>query len=448
MERFLTHLCFRENNRVKEGTETENGERLPLSFEELRRTVERHFIVFEAYIELDGSPTFILPSAQETKIPFQNLVEELSKYDLLALLRKTEKAPQRYQVYTDYAPLEKEEPELVLKIFPNPEPKKPKPPALNVLLLIATVFTIAYTGYFQVQDYNNFGIMINVLVGPQWGWYADPGLLIAAFTVSLLAIVGLHEMGHYVTARMRGQSASLPFFIPGIPPIGTFGAVIFQRTPTINRDRLFELGLMGPLTGFVITVVILIISLYLTPIIYPNVMVEIYRINFEFNQQTISTYGYDVFELLLSLRMPLIWVGPTPYTNPLLYDLISPIIKKSPLPHFVPTHPLSWAAWIGMLVTALNIFPIGMLDGGHMLRSFLSQRQHLIASLIAAGAMILISDVYIFMALLALLLGPRGGHPGPLDDVSPVSKRKIAIFAVMIIIAILTIPPLGWGHYF
>ncbi|MFB0560190.1 MAG: site-2 protease family protein [Candidatus Lokiarchaeia archaeon] len=406
----------------------------------MRRIVERHFIVFEAYLELDGSPTFILPSSQDTKIPFQRLIEDLSKYDLIPLLRKAERVPQRNQLYPDYSILEKEEPELVLKIFPSPEPKKTRSPIINVLLLAATILTISYTGYLQVQDYNYFGMMINFLAGPQWAWYGDPGLLIIAFTASLLAIIGLHEMGHYVTARIRKQKASLPFFIPGYPPLGTLGAVIVQRTPTVNRDRLFELGLMGPLTGFIITIIILIISIHATPIIYPNVMVEIYKANFQFNQQMISMYGYDFFGFLLNLGLPLLWVGPSPFTDPLLYDLLGPLIRTTPLFSFMPIHPLSWAAWLGMLVTGINLFPIGVLDAGHMARSFLSQRQHIIASLIAAGAMILFSTGYLFFVILVFLLSPRRGHPGALDDVSPVEKKKIAIFAVMMIIAILTIP--------
>lgn len=432
--------------------------------EDLRRIVERHFIVFEAYTELDGSPTFILPSAQDTKIPFQKLIEDLREYDLLALLRRAERVPQRYQIYTDYVPLEKEETELVLKIFPNPEPKKTRPPITNVLLLIATIFTIAYTGLGRTQVYNYYGIaygsfagyiyalygdpsvLLSAFVGHVWNWYGDPSLLIVAFTASLLAIIGLHEMGHYVTSRIRGQKASLPFFIPGFPPIGTFGAVIFQRTPTINRDRLFELGLMGPLTGFIITLIVLVLSIYLSPLVYPPVLY--YQVGVEL--QILSTYGPNIYYILLNLGYPSVFqlFSQNPYPFPLLYELLMSLLRPIPPLTLIYIHPLSWVAWIGMLVTALNIFPIGMLDGGHIARSFLSQRQHAIASIIAAGAMILISDAYILMAILVLLMSPRGGHPGALDDVSPIAKWKIAVFAGMIIIAALTIPPLGWGYLF
>lgn len=399
-------------------------------------------------MDLDGSPTFILPSAQETKIPFQNLIEDLKEYNLLALLRKAENVPQRYPIYSDYEPLEGKETELILKIFPSPETKKSGPPIMNILLLIATIFTISFTGYQQAQMYNSFGILVNIFAGPLWAWYSDPSLLTFLFTASLLAIVGLHEMGHYFSARIRGQKASLPYFIPGIPPIGTLGAVIVQRTPTINRDRLFELGLMGPITGFIITLLILIISIHITPIVYPNVIIEIYKANLQFNQWIISTYGENVFQLLISLGWPSIWIRSSPYTNPLLYEILSPLIKTVPPFSSAPIHPLSWAAWIGMLVTALNLFPIGMLDGGHMARSFLSQKQHVIASIIAAAVMVLISYAYILMAVFILLMTPRGGHPGALDDVSPVAKWKIAVFAVMMIILLLTIPPLGWGSIF
>ncbi|MGQ9721424.1 MAG: site-2 protease family protein [Candidatus Jordarchaeum sp.] len=392
-------------------------------------------------MDLDGSPTFILPSAQDTKIPFQELVEDLNKYNLIPLLRRAEKVPQRYQIYPDYTTQEKEESELVMKIFSSPEPKKTRSPIINILLLIVTIITISYTGYLQVQGYNYFGTMINAVVGPQWAWYGDPGLLIIAFTASLLAIIGLHEMGHYLTARIRRQKASLPFFIPGYPPLGTLGAVIVQRTPTVNRDRLFELGLMGPLTGFVITIIVLIISMYLTPIIYPNVLFEIYKTNLQFNQQIISTYGYDFFGILVNLGLPYLWVGPSPFTDPLLYGFLEPLIRTRPPFTFMPVHPLSWAAWLGMLVTAINLFPIGFLDGGHMARSFLNRKYHLIASIIAAGAMLLVSTGYLLFVILIFFLSMRGGgHPGALDDVSSISKWKIAVFAIMMIVAVLTIP--------
>jgi Zn-dependent protease len=412
-------------------------------------------------MELDGTPTFILPSAQDTKIPFQKLIEDLKEYDLLALLRRTKRGPQTYQVYTDYRPLEREENELVLKIFPNPEPKKTRPPIINVALLIATICTIAYTGLGQVQVYNCLGIaygafagciyalygdpsvLLSAYVGKIWSWYGDPSLLIFIFTASLLAIVGLHEMGHYVTSRLRGQKASLPFFIPGFPPIGTFGALIIQRTPTINRDKLFELGLMGPLTGFIITLIVIILSIYSSPVVYPPVIY--YQAVVEL--QILFNYGPNIYYTLLNLGYPSLFFGNS-WPFPFLYHYLIPLLRPVPPLALIPIHPLSWVAWIGMLVTALNLFPIGVLDGGHMARSFLSQRQHAIASIIAAGAMILISDAYILMAILILLMSPRGGHPGALDDVSPIAKWKIAVFAGMIIIAALTIPPLGWGRVF
>ncbi|MGQ9721423.1 MAG: site-2 protease family protein [Candidatus Jordarchaeum sp.] len=471
-ERFLTHSHFREKQEaLEDGNKTEPEKQLPLNFDDLRRIVESHFIVFEAYTELDGTPTFILPSAQDTKIPFQELLDDLSKYDLIAFLRSSEKVPQKYQIYTDYVPLEREESELIIKVFPNPEPKKTRSAVTNVLLLIATMLTISFTGILLVKNYNDFGILLNafvgytytlygdplmlisILQGQIWNWYSNPSLLIIAFTASLLAIIGLHEMGHYVTAKMRGQKASLPFFIPGIPPIGTFGAAIIQRTPTVNRDTLFELGFMGPITGFIITLIVLIISIYLSPIIYPPIVYHLAA----FETQIISKYGLDTFYLIYNYGYPSILLGGSiylssplsnPSSNPLLYQTLSSLLRPTPSFSFMITHPLSWAAWIGMLVTALNLFPIGMLDAGHMLRSFLSRRYHTIASFIAAGAMIIISDAYLLMALIALFTIPRGGHPGPLDDVSPVPKWKIALFAGMIIIAIFTIPRLGYGFFF
>jgi membrane-associated protease RseP (regulator of RpoE activity) len=443
--------------------------------EDLRRIVEKHFIVFEAYMELDGSATFVLPSAQDTKIPFQKLIEDLSTYNLLALLRKAARVPQRYQIFTNYGPLEKGEAELVLRIFPNREPQKTRSVAINVVLLIATILTISWVGLLQAQSYDysmlyyqyfilytwklygNPLILISSFIGGVWNSYADPIFLIIAFTVSLLAIVGLHEMGHYVTARRRGQKATLPYFIPypplpGFIPLGTFGAVIFQRTPTINRDRLFELGLMGPLTGLIVTLVVSVFSIYLSPILYPPIVYILANSELQIIGQLPFPQGLELYLALVSNGLPSVLTalypgivtefGGVTLQFPILYGLLMSLLRPtSTLPLTIPStnYPLDWAAWIGMLITSLNIFPIGMLDGGHMARSFLSQRQSFIAGLIAAAAMILISTAYFFMAILALLMMGRG-HPGALDDVSPIARWKTAVWIVMIIVAIVTIP--------
>jgi membrane-associated protease RseP (regulator of RpoE activity) len=274
--------------------------------------------------------------------------------------------------------------------------------------------------------------------------------------VALLSITTTHEFGHYFISKKRNVEASLPFFIPGPPPIGTFGAVIFQRSPVTNRDKLFDIGLMGPITGFIIALLVAIISIKLSPIIYYNVLYDIYQFEYQINllindfiinvynnyppaialtvAQSLSASGYWPFQI----------IGQSPFSEPLLFSILVPLLRPEIELGSFFVNPLYWAAWVGFLITALNLFPIGMLDGGHMFRAILEKRTHYFASIIVAVILIAISYIYIIMALVALFSIRKGGHPGALDDVSPLTTSRKILFIVMMFILIITIPPLGW----
>lgn len=200
---------------------------------------------------------------------------------------------------------------------------------------------------------------------------------------------------------------------------------------------------MGPLTGFIVTLIALVASINLYPLIYPPIIYYLASTDLHI----ISTYGYIFYYGITYYGypsvLPLLLSGNSSQF-PLLFVTLMSLFRQTPPLTIMPLYPLSWAVWIGMLLTSLNMFPIGMLDGGHMARAFLSQRQSRIASFIAALAMIIISPNYLPMAILFLLLTGRG-HPGALDDASPIARWKIAVWASMIIIAALTIPLLGWG---
>jgi membrane-associated protease RseP (regulator of RpoE activity) len=172
------------------------------------------------------------------------------------------------------------------------------------------------------------------------------------FAATLMAILVTHEMGHYVTARRHGIDVSLPYFIP-LPfvGIGTLGAIIRMRTPIQRRDQLVDVGASGPLAGLVVAIPLLIIGLIVSP------------------------------------------VGPIPPTgyiegNSLLYLGLKLVIKGQILPGNgvdVQLGPMAEAAWVGLLVTFINLLPIGQLDGGHVAAAFFGDQQERYARWLHAG---------------------------------------------------------------
>jgi len=163
------------------------------------------------------------------------------------------------------------------------------------------------------------------------------------FAATLMTILVCHEMGHYIVARRHGVDASLPYFIP-LPPaisIGTMGAVIRMRSPIEDRNKLIDVGAAGPLAGLAVAVPLLIVGLSLSPLGHsePGAMVE---------------------------------------GNSIGYVLIKWAVKGQYLPAAdgtdVMLHPMAFAAWVGLLITMINLIPIGQLDGGHIACAYLGDR--------------------------------------------------------------------------
>lgn len=205
------------------------------------------------------------------------------------------------------------------------------------------------------------------------------------FSAALMFTLLAHELGHYLQARRYGVPASLPFFLPmPFSPIGTLGAVIGMRPGTGDRKSLFDIAITGPIAGLVPALVF-------------------------------SATGLWLSQVRLVDAPPRGGLGA-----PLLFDWLVQAIL-GPLPDastVVDLHPLAFAGWVGIFVTALNMIPIGQLDGGHVLYSLLRRRAHGIATLLlalAVGAVILYGYwEWSLMLLLLLLIGPR--HPPTADD--------------------------------
>jgi membrane-associated protease RseP (regulator of RpoE activity) len=233
--------------------------------------------------------------------------------------------------------------------------------------------------------------------------------------MALMGIIFTHEMGHYLMCRRKGIEASLPYFIPGLPQIGgTFGAFISQKSPPNNREELIDMGLAGPLAGFAVTLVVLFTGYLLS---VPVTAQELIAIEEAFPGMSGELATPYLFTLLNYIFVEFIPAGGTLYM-----------------------HPIAFAAWVGMLVTALNLFPISQLDGGHALRAIVGPKWHKQIGWVALLIMLLTG--YYLMAILILAMSSGGGHPGPLNDTVKISNGRIITFVISMIILVVCIPPL------
>ncbi|MCJ7606223.1 MAG: site-2 protease family protein, partial [Thermoplasmata archaeon] len=253
----------------------------------------------------------------------------------------------------------------------------------------------------------------------QWASYADVpadetfsvdtlAMGIVVFAFPLLAILGVHELGHYFMARRRKVAASLPFFIPSIPPLGTFGAFISLRDPIPNRKSLLEIGIAGPLAGLAVALPIAFLGIMLTNMGARPV------------PEDIGSGGI----MLISF--------------PYIYTLIEQIY---PIQGDFLMHPTAFAAWVGFLVTALNLLPAGQLDGGHIARALLG-RNAKYASWATIAALIVLSFWYfawLIFAVLILFIGAK--HPPPLNDITKLDRKRMVLGAFAFVILVVSMVP-------
>jgi hypothetical protein len=232
------------------------------------------------------------------------------------------------------------------------------------------------------------------------------------FAATLLAILGVHEFGHYFTARHYRASVSLPYFIPAPPPIflfGTLGAVIRMRSPVRDRNSLFDIAAAGPLAGLVVAVPAMLLGLAWSTLApaSPDTLV----------------FGDSLLRrLLIHLRFGAIPEGMAVFT-----------------------HPVADAAWVGFFVTALNLFPVGQLDGGRIAYALFGRRHRAVglatfAGLVLLGAVTGSVNWFVWAGLLFLLVGLH--HSPPLDDVTPLSPRRYLVGVACLVLLVLLLPPI------
>ena len=278
----------------------------------------------------------------------------------------------------------------VIRIVKKPPVKKSNI-MINLGLFLATLATTFFTGYF--------------ISGSREG--LDPIFGGLTFMVTIMAILGVHESAHKLAANKHGIEATLPYFIPAPPQlgIGTFGAVIMQKSPPPNSDALFDVGASGPIAGFIVSLLATIIGL---------------------------PWSQIHFSKELHPGLP----------PPLLFEMIMPYLVNVPNPppgHYVYIllHPVAYAGWIGIVVTMLNLLPVGTLDGGHIIESIFKGKARSIF-LVISIVLLLFTDFWL-MIFFVLLFGLYR-HPGPLDNVSGLSTGRKILAIVVLLIFILSLP--------
>lgn len=272
---------------------------------------------------------------------------------------------------------------------------------VNVVMLAITFLSMVVAGAMNWAGYE--GLPSDQLFAPKT---VATGMVV--FTLPLMAIIGVHELSHFLMARRRHVAASLPFFLPSIPPLGTFGAFISLREPIPNKKVLLEIGVAGPLAGLALAIPIGILGLILT-----NDGAKLASTN-------VSPGGE------LGIMFPLVYLG---------IEQLVPISGQYLL------HPMAFAAWVGFLVTALNLLPMGQLDGGHIARALLgSKAKYLTYATVAAmiGLGFLYLSWFLFAALV-LFLGLR--HPPPLNDITKLDFKRKAVGVVAFIVLIVSFVP-------
>jgi hypothetical protein len=314
-----------------------------------------------------------------------------------------------------------------LRPVPEWTPPRPNPRYwLHILLLLATCFTTLITGSRMEYNFQHGlpALSMNdesIPLFPVSWVVTHPARLLGGvpFMATLMLFFLAHEMGHYLYCRRYGVYATLPFFIPiPMPPIGTMGAVIIIRSRIRSRTALFDIGIAGPIAGFVVAVGALAISLLWSKPMLP----------------TIGGPEYDLGYPLIfhAMHHALVWLG-------LAHGAMALPLSR------VLLHPMAIAAWVGMLATSLNLLPGGQLDGGHIVFSISPPAHKIISQLTILVLLVMAYYLWTGWFLWAIILRVSGRRHPQVAEWPHVSGTRtwLAVFALVMLALTLTPAPLA-----
>ncbi len=309
---------------------------------------------------------------------------------------------------------------LVLHALPVVADKRTGNQTVNAVLFVLTVLSVLVTGALQ----ENVDIFAHP--GQIWqGW---------RFAVALLGILTAHELSHYFVGRRYGSPVSLPYFIPLplLSILGTMGAVIVQRAPMRSRKALFDIGAAGPIGGLIVAIPLLIIGLMFSEVGQPSEFIPIEEdtiLSQEGNSLLYLGSKYLVHgEILPNEAGEDVWLSPPS-----------------------PGGTVAFAAWAGLLVTSLNLFPVGQFDGGHIAYAMWGRKgwkiaRGFVALMFAWGVFLLVvlrnvaGTTWLVWGGVSLLMGPR--HPPPLNDVTSLDAKRKRLGWLLVLIFILILTPI------
>ena len=361
------------------------GESTPVDVDWLKSEVGKQFPFYDTRIHEGTVVFFIRVDEQTLEDNFNQLRQRLGERGFIPLLRYE---GGEHRIY----------------IIQKPK-RRQKPLWTNLTLLIATVITTILTGSLLHIGASDLWSVSNVALV-----FAPENLLYGAvfFSLPLMSILLIHEMGHYFISKRHGIATSLPYFLP-IPPIlpgfniGTFGALISSSDPMPNKKALFDVGISGPLAGFLVAIPVTIIG------IVTSELVEISEV----------TSGEPI-------------LGTS-----LLFLLLVDVLRVIPEGFTINLNAIAFAGWIGLLITSINLLPAGQLDGGHIFRAVLGEKQKY-AGWIAVFIMIFTGWTF-FAIIIVFVMGMM--HPPPLNDDSALDiKRKLLFFVALAILLLCFIP--------
>jgi len=358
---------------------------IDMDLEFLKKEISQRFPFYDMRFNSNTVAFFCRVDKESLEENFESLRIILSKNGYIPMLRK-------------------EHGEDIIYIIKKPR-RKEKPIWVNIILLIATIITTILTGsllnigvsdIYSLENISEIFYFNNLVTGA------------AYFALPLMLILFIHEMGHYFISKKHNISASFPFFLP-IPPIfpgfniGTFGALISSREPMADKKSLFDIGIAGPLAGFIVAIPVTVIGIAMSEIVPIGNVAS----------------------------------GETVLGNSILFSIITDMFHNIPKDYGLSMSLMAFAGWVGLLITSINLLPIGQLDGGHIFRAVFGNKQKYIAW---AAFIIMVFTGWWFFAFVILMM-TGSSHPPPLNDENKLDiKRKLLFISALLILIICFIP--------